>query len=175
MNLLEEKSETCPSCEFQENLNILREINFFSTLPMDSLKVLAYLCAREIYKPGAYLFRQGEDDGRAIYIVSGTAKLIHEREDEDLMIRDYSEGDYLGGLVLVGNMRRLFSLKAETDMNCLILTREKFSKAMEQFPDSVSKIFKAVVDSIQAWEERFLMDQGKECEKCLQKVGVSLV
>ena len=114
MNLSEEKSEACPSCEFQENLNILREIYFFSTLPMDSLKVLAYLCARETYKPGDYLFRQGEDDGRAIYIVSGTAKLIHEREDEDLMIRDYSTGDYLGGLVLVGNMRRLFSLKAET-------------------------------------------------------------
>jgi CRP-like cAMP-binding protein len=175
MNLLEEKSETGLSCEFQENLNILREIYFFSTLPMDSLKVLAYLCSREKYKPGDYLFRQGEDDGRAFYIVSGTAKLIHEREDEDLMIRDYSKGDYLGGLVLVGNMRRLFSLKAVTDVNCIVLTRDKFSKAMEQFPDSGPKIFKAVVDGILAWEERFLVDQGKECEKCLQKVGVSLV
>ena len=175
MSLLEEKSETCPSCEFQENLHILREIYFFSPLPMDSLKVIAYLCAREIYKAGDYLFRQGEDDGRAVYIVSGLAKLIHEREDGDWTIRDYSTGDYLGGLALLGNMRRLFSLKAETDMNCMILTREKFSKAMEQFPDSASKIFKAVVGSILAWEEKFLLDQGDECERCLQKVGVSLI
>ena len=71
-----EKNESCPTCEFQNNLNILREIYFFSALPIDTLKVFAYLCTRENFKPGDFLFTQEDDDGQAFYLISGEAALI---------------------------------------------------------------------------------------------------
>jgi len=175
MNLSSGKDEAYDSSEFRENLEILRQIYFFSGLPLESLKVFAYMCTRESFKPGEYLFRQDDDDGQAFYIISGKARLVHTDEGGEEMIRDYDTGEFLGGMVLLGNMYRLFSLKAVTDVTCLILNREKFSTTIQQFPDLMPRIIKSVVGGISAWEERFLVSRVEGCKVCRKKVGISLV
>ena len=170
-----EKSESCPTCEFQGNLNILREIYFFSALPIDTLKVLAYLCSRENFKPGEYLFTQEDDDGQAFYLVSGEAALIRSDSGCEVIIRNYTAGDFSGALTLLGNTRRLFSLKASTPVTCLILSRERFVHAMDQYPQLMSSIFHAVVERIHHWEEHFLSERSEGCNACKQKIGVSLI
>ncbi len=175
MNSSEENNEKRESSEFQENLNILRGISFFSGFPLEALKVLAYLCTREKYQSGDYIFNQKDDDGQALFIISGKARLFHKDEIEEEFIRDYDEGTFIGGLTLMANLRRLFSLKALTDSSCLLLTRDKFSRAMEQFPDLMPKAIKALVESIQLWEERFLAERDSSCAPCRHKVGVSLL
>ena len=175
MNSNSGKNETCKSCEFQENLDILRQINFFSQLPLEALKVIAYLCTREMFKKGDYLFHQNEDDGLAFYIISGNASLFHKDKDGEHLIRNYHEGEFVGGLTLLGNLHRLFSLQSITDLTCLMLTREKFAKVLEQFPDLMPKVLKIVVDIVRAWEERFLGNYSASCDACKHNIGVSLV
>jgi CRP-like cAMP-binding protein len=156
-------------------LNILRQIYFFSRLPLDTLKVLAYLCQRERFKAGDTLFQQNDDDGQALYIVSGDARLLYNDGSQDIEIRNCTEGDFIGGLSLVGKMERLFSLEATTDTVCLILYREKFAKAMDQFPDQTPMIFQALVDRVRTWERQFIGDHAASCDHCIQSVGVSLL
>jgi CRP/FNR family cyclic AMP-dependent transcriptional regulator len=170
-----EKNESCPTCEFQENLNILREIYFFSALPIDSLKVFAYLCTRENFKAGDYLFTQDDDDGQAFYLISGEAVLIRSENDSETIIRNYTAGDFSGALTLLGNTPRLFSLKASTPVTGLVLTREKFVHAMNQYPQLMTHIFRAVVEKIHRWEELFLSERSEGCKACRQKIGVSLI
>jgi CRP-like cAMP-binding protein len=153
----------------------LRQTYFFSGIPLEALKVFAYLCTREKFKPGEHLFRQGEDDGQAFYIIEGKAVLEYEKNGETKIIRDIGSGDFMGGLTLVGEMRRLFSLKAAEDTTCLILNRDKFSKTLEQFDDLMPKIFKALVTGIDSWEERFLADRTDQCGDCMEHLGVSLL
>jgi CRP-like cAMP-binding protein len=175
MNSSEENNEKRESSEFQENLNILREISFFSGFPLEALKVLAYLCTREKYQSGDYLFSQKDDDGQALFVISGKARLFYKGETKEGVIRDYDEGSFLGGLTLMANLRRLFSLQALTDLTCLVLTRDKFSRTMEQFPDLMPKAIKALVEGIGLWEERFLAERDSDCTPCRHKVGVSLL
>ncbi len=170
-----EKNETCPTCEFQQNLNMLREIYFFSALPIDTLKVFAYLCTRENFKPGDYLFTQDEDDGQACYMISGEAVLTRTENGTERNIRNYVAGDFSGALTLLGKTPRLFSLKAATPVTCLILSREKFIHAMNQYPHLMSNIFHAVADKIQHWEKFFLSERAEECIACRKKIGVSLI
>jgi len=175
MNSYTEKNEEAQSSEFDDNLRILRETRFFSGLSLEALKVLAYLCTRETFKQDDYLFSQDDDDGRAFYFVSGKVKLTHRHDSGEMDIRNFEKGDFLGGLVLLGHMRRLFSLKALTDTTCIILTRDKFTKVMEQFPEQMPKVLKSLIDSLRIWEQHFLSDHEKWCETCLYKIGVSLV
>ena len=175
MNSSMENNETCPTCEFDVNLSILREIYFFSDLPLDTLKVLAYLCTREKFKAGEFLFHQKEDDGRAFYLVDGRARLFREDEKGQMVIRDFEKDTFIGSLVLLGNFRRLFSLQALTDMTCVVLERQKFSKMMEQFPAILPRILQAVVGSIYSWENQFLSQMDEGCERCRRKVGVSVI
>jgi CRP-like cAMP-binding protein len=174
MSLLEKNNST-PSSEFQENLELLRQTYFFSGLPLETLKVFAYLCKREKFKEGEHIFRQDEDDGQALYIIDGRARLERKDNGEITNIRDCEIGEFIGGLTLLGNRHRLFSLRSVTDTTCLILNREKFSKTMEQFPNLVFKICTAVAQSIDTWEERFLVDRADRCGECLDKLGVTLI
>ncbi len=170
-----EKNRTGPSSELEENLEILRQTYFFSGLPLETLKVFAYLCTRVKFKEGEYIFLQNEDDGRAFYIISGKARLERADNSTAKEIRDCNAGEFMGGLTLLGEVRRLFSMKALQDTVCLILEREKFSKAIEQFPNIMPRIFKAVAKNVDAWEERFLADRADMCGECMVNLGVSLI
>jgi CRP-like cAMP-binding protein len=174
MSLLEKNNST-PSCEFRENLEILRQTYFFSGLPLETLKVFAYLCTREKFKEGEYIFRQDEDDGQALYIIEGSAILERSDNDKTTEIRNCESGEFIGGLTLLGEKRRLFSLRSEADTTCLVLNREKFSKTMEQFPNLMFKICNAVAQSIDTWEKRFLSDRADQCGECLDRLGVTLI
>jgi CRP-like cAMP-binding protein len=174
MSLLEKNNAT-PSSEFEENLELLRQIYFFSGLPLETLKIFAYLCAREKFQEDEYIFNQDEDDGRAFYIISGNARLERRDNGETIGVREYQTGDFIGGLTLLGETRRLFSLKSATETICLVLNREKFSKTMDQFPGLLAKIFNAVAKSIDTWEERFLSNRGDQCGGCLNQLGVTLI
>ena len=174
MSLLEKNNST-PSSEFQENLELLRQTYFFSGLPLETLKVFAYLCKREKFKEGEHIFRQDEDDGQALYIIDGRARLERKDNGEITNIRDCEIGEFIGGLTLLGNRHRLFSLRSVTDTTCLILNREKFLKTMEQFPDLMFKICNAVAQRIDTWEERFLADRADQCGECMHKLGVTLI
>jgi CRP-like cAMP-binding protein len=170
-----EKSESCPTCEFQQNLNVLREIYFFSALPLDTLKVFAYLCTRENFKLGDFLFTQDDDDGQAFYLISGDAVLTRTENGAEAIIRNYTEGDFFGALTLLGNSPRLFSLKASSPVTCLIISRDKFVHVMNQYPQLMSNIFHAVAHNIHHWEELFLSDRSEGCKACAQRIGVSLI
>jgi CRP-like cAMP-binding protein len=170
-----EKNNLTPSCEFQDNLEILRQTYFFSGLPLETLKIFAYLCTREIFRQGEHLFRQDEDDGRAFYIIDGRARLERNDNGKKIEIRDYQTGEFLGGLTLLGETRRLFSLKSVTDTTCLVLNRGQFLKTMEQFPNLLARICNAVAKSIDTWEDRFLADRGDQCGDCMGRLGVTLI
>lgn len=170
-----ERNDANPPSELEENLEILRQTYFFSGLPLETLKVFAYLCTREKFKKDEYIFKQHEEDGRAFYIISGKAILEREDNSNAKQIRDCLVGEFIGGLTLLGEVRRLFSLKAVEDTVCLVLEREKFTKAIEQFPDIMPRIFKAVAKNIDSWEERFLAGRADTCGECMVNLGVSLI
>jgi len=170
-----EKTDLFTTSEFKENLNALRQIYLFSKFPLDSLKVFAYLCAKENFRQEEYLFKQDDDDGQAFYLLSGSARLIRETDEKEMIIRDYPEESFIGGMVLLCHIRRLYSLKALEDLSCLVLSREKFQKAMEQFPDLMPKVTRALIQQVFAWEEHFLVHRAETYEECIRKGGLSLI
>ena len=174
MSSLETDKLTTAS-ELDQNLELLRQTYLFSVVPLEALKVFAYLCSREKFKEGEYLLRQGEDDGQAFYIIEGHAVL--EREEGGLIreIRQCSEGEFLGGLSLMGSMQRLFSLKAATEMSCLILAREKFTRTLSKFQDLMPSLIKALVGGVDGWEKSFLSGRADQCGDCVKDLGISLL
>ncbi len=170
-----EKNELCGACEFQENLTVLRGINFFSQMPLEMIKGFAYLCSRESVKTGETLFQEYEEMDRAFYIIKGTAALFRNVHGKEKPLREYGPGVFLGGLALLGKLRQLYTLRAVSDLSFLMITRDKFILAMERFPELKPKVIQAMIDRIRVWEERFLVEHGDECETCIGKLGAILV
>lgn len=170
-----EKNSASGTCEFQQNLEILRQIEFFAGLPMETLKVFAYLCTRESFAAEEYLYTKDDDDGQAFYILSGRLVLVHDTDDGEEIIQDYQPGDFIGGLSLLAPMRRIFALKAGQETHCLVLSREKFAKAIEQFPVLVPRVFKSVAESIRDWDQQRLFEMTEKGLSLEGTVGISAI
>ena len=144
-------------------------------MPIEGLKVFAYICERERFKSGDFIFSQNEDDARAYFLISGTAELVRTINGEEHVLHEIIEEEFIGGLALLGVMRRMYSLRAKSDMVVLTIERDKFASAMSQFPDVWPKIVRAVAEGINTWEERYLVSHAERCEHCNPVVGVSLI
>ena len=78
-------------------------------------------------------------------------------------------------MTLLGETRRLYSLRAVEETVCILLSREKFTKAIQQFPEQIPRIIRIVVGSINDWEDRFIGELAADCGGCLPRLGVSLL
>ncbi|BBO86612.1 cyclic nucleotide-binding domain-containing protein [Desulfosarcina ovata] len=173
MSLSTETHKNSQECEYKSNLKMLRQIDLFARLPIESLKVFAYLCERETFQPGDVLFSQGEDNGQAYYIIEGSARLVDLEKDPDASLRTYEAGTFLGRLTLIGQTNRLYTLIARTQMHCLLLSREKFSQALDPFPQLYPLIMQVVATKIANWEKQNLR-RGQDGQTAMP-VGVSML
>jgi CRP-like cAMP-binding protein len=175
MNWSPENDKAPADSEFSQNLQLLRELPFFAGMPLQALKIIVYLCSREIFEPKDVLFQQGDDDGLAILVVSGTANLTHKHEDRTYLLRQIVPGEFVGGLSLMCTEPRLYTAQASTPMTCLVLERGKFSHVMEEYPEIRFKAIKAITNSIFHWEQRLLRQAAELTDPLNQIVGVSLL
>lgn len=150
-------------CELQENLEVWRAVPVFSDIPLQRLKVYAYLSKRARYRGGEFLFRQGDSDDRGFIIISGKVQVIREFEDHSVLLNELKEGDFFGGLVLLADTKRLFSAKAVTDLELLTFDRESFQKLLIQFPEVALKAVDMMIKRLVEMEERFLQAESYRC------------
>lgn len=163
------------SSEFQQNLKVLRNIPHFSKLPMEKLKLWAYLTYRTHFRKGEYLFRQGDDDGCAFYIIDGVAMLTHDDGSGEVDLRTYSNETFLGSITILGKKPRLYALKAIEDVHALVTEREKVKRLLEHFPELYLTIIQGNIETIYQWERSLLYHHAKDCKACASYLGLSVL
>jgi CRP-like cAMP-binding protein len=150
------------------------QLPLFAGLPLEPLKVLAYLCKRETFQPEEIIFHEHEVDTNAHYILEGQAELIMETDGE-AEYTEFGEGEFIGSMSLFCDMKRLFTLRAKTKVICLTLSRDKFQRIVERFPEITLKIVQAILMRVHEWEESLLREHALAYDDCRKRLGVSLV
>lgn len=150
-------------CELEENLEVLRRTSVFAEIPAQRLRLYAYLSRRMRFRPGEFLFRQGDRDNRGYILMTGRAQVIREYKEQSLILNELKEGEFFGGLALLSDVQRLFSVRSVTAVECLTVDRESFRKLVVQFPDVAIKAIDVMVRRIVQMEERLLEMKVHEC------------
>jgi NTE family protein len=84
---------------------------------------------------GEWLFRQG-DPGDSLYVVlTGRLEIVIENGPEVKVIRILGRGDSVGELALLTESPRSASIRARRDSELLLITREQFTRLLEQRPE----------------------------------------
>lgn len=161
------------ACGFNDYLDILRELPVFNGVSLDVVKVLAYLAGREGFGPGDALCEQGDPLDRCFSVLCGEVEVSRQAEGCPSMLIRRGEGYFFGGLGLLASAKALYTVRAATHVECLTLSKEKFLKTAERFPEILPKILGNVVDHIFRWEETFLATHPGECVKT-GEMGLSL-
>ncbi|HQN17944.1 MAG TPA: Crp/Fnr family transcriptional regulator [Syntrophobacteraceae bacterium] len=150
-------------CELDENLDILRGVAMFSSIPIERLRLYAYLSTRMRYGTGEFVFRQWECGNLGYVVIHGKAQVIRELKDYSVFLHEFQEGDFFGGFALFSEVPRLFSVRAATDLECLTMNRETFQKLFVQFPEVGIKMLNVLVRRFVLMEEKLIQAGAEEC------------
>lgn len=162
------------ACGFNDYLEILRELPVFNGVPLDVVKVLAYLSSVETFSAGESLCEQGDPLDRCFYVLCGEVTVSRQAGGCETAMLRRGQDYFFGGLGLLANAKALYSVRAEGGAKCLTLTKEKFLKTAERFPDILPKILGNVVEHVFRWEEAFLTAHAEECAGRGGEMGLSL-
>ena len=169
MSSFTEKNEYVP--EMQQNIELLKEIPFFSALPVKVLKLIAFVAVRGSCSSGDLLYEEGDGPNRAYLVLNGSLVLIiRGTYGEKTVIQRFTEGDFFGSLSLFGFMPALFDLVAETKTTVLTIDRTQFSKILTQFPEIQAITLKAIFKKIHRWERTNISEAAPCCSK---RIGVT--
>lgn len=146
-----------------QNLELLKEVPFFSTFPGKAMKLIAFLAERDSFVQHDHLFEEGDDNGKAYLVLSGQLLLYKRHDEGDREVRRYSEGDFLCSLSLLGSMPSLFMLKAQTEATVLTIKRKQFAQIFQQFPETLNLALKATLEGLYQWERKNMHGAEKCC------------
>ncbi len=96
-------------------------------------------CTCKTYCEGSILYKKGEQSGEVLCILTGSIELSDEIETIRL-----GRGAFIGDLSSFLHLNRLYTAKALTDIECISLTSEHFSKSILSQPQSAQKLFSTV-------------------------------
>ena len=161
--VFEPDGEESSRCELDDNLDILRRVPIFSGIPLDQLKLYAYLSKRRHFRAGEFIFRQWETGVHGYVIIRGKAQVIREYEDQSVFLHEYQEGELFGALALMSDGIRLVSVKAVTDLECLTIDRKTFQKLFVQFPEAGIRMLDFMIKRITQLEEKLLQVKAAVC------------
>lgn len=144
---------------FFEQCLLTKELN------QEEREVLAKLVVLETFKVKKIIIWEGVKDDKMYFVMSGkviVSKKLRGKIEE--VVTRFGPGDFFGELALVEHCLRTATVEAEEDTALLILESKKFDELTRNYPQIVSKIYKAL-----------LLEMMRRLEKTTQKLQEAVV
>ncbi len=124
------------------NVELLRQLDFFSSLQNAELDTLAKSCRTLMFGPGEYIVRTGEEDRKMFVIAAGRVRIAsrHNLPDQSNTVAHLGPGDFFGEMSLMTGAARSADVIAETEAHVLVLTRDSIAPLLERHPELVERI-----------------------------------
>jgi CRP-like cAMP-binding protein len=144
----QEKGEVMSSA--QDDTQFLAQVPLFHGLSTRQLKGIAQTTTRRTYAEGEEIVRQG-DAGIGLYVIlSGEAKAVHTRPDgEGVVVNTFGITDFFGELAMLSEEPRTASVVAETETECMVLTRWEFLGKLKADPEMAVVILQELAKRFQ--------------------------
>eukprot|EP00929_Paragymnodinium_shiwhaense_P115328 TRINITY_DN840_c0_g2_i2.p1 TRINITY_DN840_c0_g2~~TRINITY_DN840_c0_g2_i2.p1 ORF type:complete len:794 (-),score=285.62 TRINITY_DN840_c0_g2_i2:180-2561(-) len=114
--------------DFQETMTFLIKVQLFSRLPKDEHPLLAMACEAIEFKKGEKIIKQGDSGAEFFVIKSGEASVHVNDNGGQKKVATLKNGDYFGENALLRDEPRTATIIAESEINALKITRDKFKE-----------------------------------------------
>jgi CRP-like cAMP-binding protein len=119
----------------QQETDMLRSIPMFATIDPARLKLLSFTSERVSYMAGEEFIREGEIGDSAFLIMSGTCEVVIGTAAGPLTVGTVGANQLVGEIALLHSGRRTATIRAQTPVSCLMLSKDVFFHLLREFPD----------------------------------------
>jgi CRP-like cAMP-binding protein len=113
-------------------VDVLKDMPLFAGVPKRHLKKIAALTKEARYARGSAIVRQGDRGDAFFVILDGKAAVIRPGRLPTIPL---GPGDYFGEIAIIDGAERTATVRAETDVLCLLLPGRPFMKMVRNEPE----------------------------------------
>jgi len=133
----------------KEEAELLRRIPLFAEIEPAKLKLLAFTSERIGFAPGQYLFHQGEMGDAAYILIEGEAAVVMQTASGPRVVARLGRNDVVGEVAVLGDVPRTASVRAETPLTVLRISKEAFLGLLRDFPQMAVCMMRVVAQRLE--------------------------
>jgi CRP/FNR family transcriptional regulator, cyclic AMP receptor protein len=133
----------------------LKSTPLFRNVPGEGLKRLSDFIQEKTARAGESIFRE-EDLGDEMYLVrSGQVSIQQELPSGPAQLDLVEPGGYFGEMAIIDDLPRTASARAEVDTSLLVLHKNDFRAAVQDYPDIAFEIFREFTKRLRRADRRY--------------------
>lgn len=132
-----------------EEVDLLRKIPLFAKIDPSKLKLLAFTSERLTFSAGQELFHQGDVGDTAYIIISGEADVLVDTPTGELAVAKLKQNDLVGEIAILINVPRTATVRAETELTTLAISKDQFFRMIGEFPDMAVEIMRELATRLE--------------------------
>jgi CRP-like cAMP-binding protein len=117
------------------------EIPLLAVLDRRALEQVLRTAREQRYAPGDVVVAEGDPATRLFVIVEGTASV----EQSGQSVGTMGAGEFFGELALIEEHGRTATIRAETDLTCLVITGWEFRASLEEHPQMAIPMLNTII------------------------------
>jgi len=133
----------------QEEVELLRRIPLFAKLEPSKLKLLAFTSERLAFDRGHALFRQGDPGDAAYIIIDGEAAVVVDSPNGPLQVATLGRNDFVGEIAILCDVPRTATVKAQTNLVTLRISKDLFFRLVTEFPQMAVEIMRELAHRLE--------------------------
>eukprot|EP01091_Cochliopodium_minus_P010421 TRINITY_DN2755_c0_g1_i2.p1 TRINITY_DN2755_c0_g1~~TRINITY_DN2755_c0_g1_i2.p1 ORF type:complete len:1127 (+),score=430.44 TRINITY_DN2755_c0_g1_i2:34-3381(+) len=111
----------------------LRKVPLFKDCSQEFISALCKALKPIIFIPGTNVFLQGEIGHEMFFVVTGTVEVV---VGGGKVVAELGDGAFFGeGALVMSDGKRNATIRAKTECDCFVLSKEELEKVFEKFPE----------------------------------------
>ena len=111
--------------------------------------MLAFASERLTYAPGQELFHQGDMGDKAFIVVAGTADVLVDTPDGELVVTQLGKNDLIGEIAILCDVPRTATVRAADALTALAISKDLFFRMVTEFPEMGVEIMRELAQRLE--------------------------
>ncbi len=133
----------------RQDVDLLRNIPLFAKIEPSKLKLLAFTAERLTFTAGEILCRQGDEGDSAYVIIAGEADVLVDTDAGEVAVATLGTNDFLGETAILCDVPRTATVRARTDLETLMVSKDLFFQLVGQFPSMAIEIMRELARRVE--------------------------
>ncbi len=132
----------------REEVETLRQIPLFAKVDPSKIKLLAFTSERVTFQPGDLVCKQGDMGDAAYVIMNGKADVIVDTPSGPLTVASMQKNDVVGEIAILINIPRTATIKADSELTTLRITKDLFLRMITEFPEMAVEMMRVLAERL---------------------------
>ena len=133
----------------QQDVELMRNIPLFAKIEPSKLKLLAFTAERLTFGQGDIVCKQGDEGDSAYIIIDGEADVIVDTANGEVTVATLKKNDFLGETAILCDVPRTATVKARSDLETLMISKDLFFQLVGQFPSMSIEIMRELARRVE--------------------------